>query len=632
MEKVLLAINHPATEEAIKKSIQQTHICVGVSTYREAVIPTLKETGAEIVLIREELAGSMKLSALLKNIRVGCPKVRIIFMCQERDRTDPFLTLLVQLGIYDIINSNAVNINTMVSYIMAPRTFRDVSSYFRLEDEIDLTPLESDDEADESKAASGGLFGILGTPKKGSGKKGGKKASTIGDTSRKSSTDMDVAAMRAAIQEEADRKARANLDEMVAEASANANKQLQATLNKAEETTTRLRTELQNKTQQAEAISMELDRVRIERDSLQRELEDTKQQLRSSALPGSKQIISGNMQELVDKISQMERKVEELQNKVFEKDKRIAELEDQLGSLGKDTPVIAGTAQKRKSPLFSALKPVMKPTQKDRQVIAFVGSKHGSGNTTVALNLAAYLAVTGYNVLFMEINSRFPLINHYFNFSNVINGIDTACQNINNGAAGIQPSIIQPRLIAAAPALAKRYGKLPETLHFMTFSNEYLRNEKMGKKTMPLAKTWMDLMYILGSHLGYSYIIVDLQPDDQPYLDIFMKDQVADRLMMTFIQDTHSLASSVVLTKDIVETGNQTLAKSMGFVLNEFDPTHKLNGERIGKWLGIDPGLIQPVSLDKPGYSKAEMSAIPYVLSTGEHVLDYQSMVEKFSL
>ena len=149
---------------------------------------------------------------------------------------------------------------------------------------------------------------------------------------------MDVAAMRAAIQEEADRKARANLDEMVAEASANANKQLQATLNKAEETTTRLRTELQNKTQQAEAISMELDRVRIERDSLQRELEDTKQQLRSSALPGSKQIISGNMQELVDKISQMERKVEELQNKVFEKDKRIAELEDQLGSLGKDTP------------------------------------------------------------------------------------------------------------------------------------------------------------------------------------------------------------------------------------------------------------------------------------------------------
>ena len=66
MEKVLLAINHPATEEAIKKSIQQTHICVGVSTYREAVIPTLKETGAEIVLIREELAGSMKMSQLLK--------------------------------------------------------------------------------------------------------------------------------------------------------------------------------------------------------------------------------------------------------------------------------------------------------------------------------------------------------------------------------------------------------------------------------------------------------------------------------------------------------------------------------------------------------------------------------------
>lgn len=630
MEKVLLAINHPATEEAIKKGISQTHICVGVSTYREAVIPTLKETGAEIVLIREELGGSMKLSLLLKNIRVECPKVRIIFMCQERDRTDPFLTFLVQLGIYDIINSNAVNINTMISYIMAPRTFRDVSQYFRLDDDIDLAPVD-EDPSDGGSSSSGGLLGGLFGPSGKSTKKPSKKGGSTISSSNKSA-DIDVAAMRAAIQEEAERKAKAHLDEMIAEASANANKQLQNKLNKAEEKVASLRTELQNKTQQEESVRLELDRTRIERDNLIRELEQTKTQLRSSAVPGSNQIISGSTQDLLDQIRKLEQKVEILQTQVFEKDKKISELEDQLGSLVQSGPVAIETKPRRKNPLFSAMQPNLLPKQKERQVIVCLGSKHGTGNTTVSLNLAAYLAVMGYNVLFMEINSRFPLINHYFNFSNVLNGIDTACQNIGNGASGIQPSIIMPRTLTATPALAKRYGKLPETLHFMTFSNEYLRSEKLGRRTVPLTKTWMDLTYTLGSQLGYSYIIVDLQPDDQPYIDIFLKEQVADRLLMTFIQDTHSLASTVVLAKDVLDTGNTRLVQSMGFVLNRFDPTLKLNGERIGKWLGIDPGVIQPIMLDQKGYSKAEMSAIPYVLTNGEYVLDYQSLTERMAL
>lgn len=623
MDKVLLAINHPQTESMIKETIKQTHICVGVATYKESVIPSLKETGAEILLIREELGGSMKIPVLLKQIRIECPKVRIIIICQERDKTDPFLALLVNLGIYDIINSNAVNINTMVSYIMAPRTFRDVSQYFHMDGDIEL-PKEPEKKEEPKKG--GGLFGFGG----GKDKKPSKKATT---STTPESEQIDISAMRAVMQEEADRKARQNIDELVREATENANKDLQDALKKEKSLTDDLRTELQHKIQMEESARMELDRVRIERDDLARQLDSAKRQLRNVSVANGQQIISGTVQEHLDKIQQMERKIETLQNQLLDKDRKISELEKQLeNNANLVTPVVADAKPKRSNPIFSAMKPKMNAPKKDCQVIAFLGSKHGTGNTTVSLNLAAYLAVNGYKTLYLEINSKFPLINHYFGFANVVAGVDTACKNIHKGINGIQPSIIAPRTLATTPALAKRYAKLPETLHFMTFSNEYIVSERMGMKMEPLTKAWMDLMYILGSKMGYSYIIVDLQPDDQPYINLFLKNRVADRFCMTFTQDTHSLASAAVLVKDLMNNGAQSLVQNMGFVLNKNIIKHKLNPEKIGQWLGIDGNLIQKIGMDQDGYSKAEMSAIPYVLTTGDRVLDYQDLAQNLKL
>ena len=44
MKKILLAINHKETEETIKTMVRDDFLCVGTATYKEAVLPLLKDT------------------------------------------------------------------------------------------------------------------------------------------------------------------------------------------------------------------------------------------------------------------------------------------------------------------------------------------------------------------------------------------------------------------------------------------------------------------------------------------------------------------------------------------------------------------------------------------------------------
>ena len=129
MHRLLFAINHRATEAAIAEKVKDDYLMVGAVTYREAVLEKLDTTGADTLLIRETLPGSMDLEKLFKRIRVEYPNVRIIVICSERPKQDPFLKMLVDLAIYDIINSNKPRISEICSYILTPRTFRDAVQY-----------------------------------------------------------------------------------------------------------------------------------------------------------------------------------------------------------------------------------------------------------------------------------------------------------------------------------------------------------------------------------------------------------------------------------------------------------------------------------------------------------------------
>lgn len=129
MHRLLFAINHRATEEAIANKISDDYLVVDAVTYKEAVLDKLGTTEADTLLIRETLPGSMDLERLFKRIRVEYPNVRIIVICSEHPKQDPFLKMLVDLAIYDIINSDKPRISEICSYILTPRTFRDAVQY-----------------------------------------------------------------------------------------------------------------------------------------------------------------------------------------------------------------------------------------------------------------------------------------------------------------------------------------------------------------------------------------------------------------------------------------------------------------------------------------------------------------------
>lgn len=129
MHKILYAINHRQTEEAINQRISQEYLQVGAVTYKEAVLEQLKNTGADTLLIRESLPGSTPIERLLNRVRIEYPNLRIIVICFERPKQDPFLQQLVNWAIYDIINSDKTTIAEICSYILTPRTYRDAAQY-----------------------------------------------------------------------------------------------------------------------------------------------------------------------------------------------------------------------------------------------------------------------------------------------------------------------------------------------------------------------------------------------------------------------------------------------------------------------------------------------------------------------
>ena len=129
MHKILYAINHRQTEEAIDQRVSHEYLQVGAVTYKEAVLEQLKNTGADTLLIRESLPGSTPVERLLNRTRVEYPNLRIIIICNERPKQDPFLQMLVNLAIYDIINSDRTSISEICSYILTPRTYRDAAQY-----------------------------------------------------------------------------------------------------------------------------------------------------------------------------------------------------------------------------------------------------------------------------------------------------------------------------------------------------------------------------------------------------------------------------------------------------------------------------------------------------------------------
>lgn len=658
MQKLLYAIQAKPVEGTLSKELASYDIVsTGAVTYREAIIPSLTESQADILVYRESLRGSTETFALMKKIRVEFPQVRVVFISNEQPATSKLLCQLVFLGIYDIINSNNPNINDILDFIVHPRDFGYAAKFFHAENIDELLPKEQP--AEPSRAGKKkGFFGIID---KLAGMPETPPNAPVPSTASPQSLpppkpDVDLETVRGAMLEEARRTAQAEIPQLVSMQVEMETAALKTDLTHQKEIISSLNRDLKEKTNAELALKKQLGELALLKKSAEDQLAKFKQETDLTIQSYEAQLVGLQTtkppewyQEQTNKW-QAERTA--LKAEALAHAQTIKELTQQLQdiTLEKERLVKALEAKSREAEalqlavprdLTSAIDDTLEadfviipdsdmeyklPLSGEGRVIAFMGTKHGVGNTTVALNTAIALSSCGYKTLFIELNRQFPLVNEFFEFSNIVRGLDTAIMSLqqNNPKLAAQ-CIIKPHgIMTQKKTLSKVYKRLPGPLHFLLYSNDFLLRCKDGTAPYITERELKDLTYFLTMQEHYSYVVVDLQPDDPESLNTFLNSSYhVHQLVLTMTQDPHSITTAGYMITNLARSRNSALIRGAEFVVNQYSSANKMAVGKISDFLHVPANRFSRISLDSKGYMDASFSAVPYLLSKGRYSNEY---------
>lgn len=664
MQKVLYAINHKQAEAVLTKQLQTCDIIpTGAVTYREAIVASLTESPADILLFNENLKGSMPVFDLMKKIRMDFPHTRIVFIGNARPVTDKFLAQLVFLGIYDIISNDRPNITDMVDFIIHPRDFSYAAKFFQEQHMEELIPEPPTPVVPvTAPAPKKGLF--TGLIDKLAGTEGAPvpvpaapaPAPAAAPVVSTPTPSVDIESMRGAMLEEARRKAQVEVSQLVETQVEAATASLKSDLDRQQDTINTLSKSLKEKLESEANLRKQLDDAHQLRESLEAQLQKTQTEADKALQTYQAQLVSLQATKPPDWYQEQTKKWlaerEYLQGKIKEKEALAAGLEEKLrlASAEKDSLAAELKAKTEEMEAMSLAMPrdittavddaldvdfVDIPDDEstykqspvgDGRVIAFMGTKHGSGNTTVALNTAIALANCGYKTLYIEINRHFPMVNEFFEFTNIIRGLDTAALALQQDNTKLASQcIIKPHGVRTPKhSLAKIYKRLPGPLHFLLFSNEFLLKSKEGKAPALGEREIKDLLYYLTIREGYSYVIVDIQPDDQLALNMFISSSYqVNQLVLTLTQDPHSVTTAGYMITKLARSRNGGLINNAFFVVNQYSSSNKLSLGKISDFLHVPGSRIGKISLDSKGYMDSAYSATPYMTAKGKYSNEY---------
>lgn len=251
------------------------------------------------------------------------------------------------------------------------------------------------------------------------------------------------------------------------------------------------------------------------------------------------------------------------------------------------------------------------------QVFGFMGSKHGIGNSTIALNVAALMAQKN-KVLFIEINEKFPISSYLFELMNISSGLEYA---VDLALKGKTEEIKEEILISDSK-------KVPKNLHFLTFSNSYLVKEKDGQVSPFSVQGFLALIEAIVLLKAYEVVIIDFQPDENDISHAALSGQIPmDQLFMTISQDAHSIGCAFYKNERI----RYGKAKSKPiYLLNYYNKKASLKVKDIADWLEIEINQLIPIGFYGEVLADCSLNGDFYVHSKlgGDNLAELVSRLE----
>lgn len=675
--KILFAVNSKPIEDVVIRSLDaQTsggYVKVGAAGYREKVLPDLKQSGADILLYREDLKGSTDIFELMRQVRENFPLVRIVFMANRHETTSRLICSLVFLGIYDILCGDAIPAAELVETILNPRNFGDVAKYFHPNymgeylPEAAMQPAATARDGGKKSGLLGGLTkGLLGgfSLKPGASQEPAQEvpqpvvpAAPAVKVVQPPTVDME--SMRDAMLEDARRQAQQELTQLVADGVALQTLSMKEELEKQRESITRMAADLREKTDSEANLKTQLAEAVKLRNAAEDQLIKFQEQAELATQQYQAQLVQlqttksadwyheqtekwlaerarykSVIDEQTQKISALTSSLADMTRARDELGKEVAERDQKIESMTLAVPRDVSTAID--TTLENDYVIVPDEDAEYRQlvsgggrVIAFMGTKHGAGCSTIALNTAVALANAGFKTCYIEINRQFPMVAGFFEFNNIALGLDTALASLQQGNSTMASRcIIKPHAVKTNNKnLVKIYNRLPGPLHFLLYSNDFINRCRMGSAPFLSEEDMKNLTYFLTVKERYSYVILDIQPDDQNALNMVLTSQFrAHQLVMVMTQDTHGIRTAGTMITALARSSGSDLVRNTEFVINQHSSRNKMSVNNICDILHIPAKRVCKISLDSEGYMSANYAMVPYVLSNGKNKQEYMDL------
>lgn len=598
VKKVLLAIGKEDAEKAIQKRLSKEFRIVGVAIYKEQILNLLKQQPkVDILLLRENIAGSMDVLSLLFTIRNQYPNTRIILMTGQREIGDAFLATVVSYGVHDILIGYSAKIDDVISHFERPRTFADVAKYQSIAPSTQVQYTKQMAERNRTapkqpprveQPVSVDLSGGSVLP---SGEQPArkmpqtinnpfeKKGGASGKRVNRGAVPNQETVKRVEVKEEVSPQVSSTTD--IDDLFSSGGESFSLDGVSTEESFAREETIEQN-VQQAPSRPTTVERPQVQQAPSRPTTVERPQIQQAPSQPVT---------------------VERPQIQPMPIDEERTQPQGRKPGQAK---ILPSDDMKRVEKEFVTTRRAVKDINVKPMVLSVLGAKTGVGVTTVAFNLALSLAQEKFKVLYIELNDKGIPFSFNYHLENNSNGLERALEKIAKGdindAFNHVMKMEQLKKEYKGTEYSSLYNKYPNSLDYIAFSNSFILDTDRTYSKEGLSQLLMSALLTE----GYQYIIIDINVhSDEELINQALKNSKGIFSVVT--QNMTSVAQNIHYLEQVHQKVIN-LNKKLYFVINEYE-NEGISSKSLSKWINQEMDFKHEDVLVVPNFSKQIIKA-----------------------